>query len=262
MHRIVIAALIAVVALTVCISTTAFAKQVRPGAFLADKADSVEALARQVSSNPSVAARFSKHFHMTGEALSIYFKNNLRLTTLKSPLKISNYYISKNDRIVRKERTLPAGSRVFTTLDGKPVLDASCGNPLVAILPTVKVMATPPNPMAAIETPVVQVAGIPMEVGQIPAVIPPAADALPIPIAAGPSPTIIPVTEAASAPSIMAMPGLPSIGWVVPALLGAVSVQSSSRSSAVPEPASLIVLASATSGLMLIRIKRRIRSRR
>ncbi len=79
--------------------------------------------------------RYSLHFGVSPEALDEYFNTNLQLITLKQSLKTQCWYVDKKGRTHVKTKILPKGTKVFTTKTGKPVIQASCGNPLRTDLP-------------------------------------------------------------------------------------------------------------------------------
>jgi hypothetical protein len=222
------------------------------GAFLRYRADSVNALVKQLSANPSVAARYARHFGTTPEALTNYFKNDLKLVTLKSPRRTVIYFVSKDGGVVRSTRLLPAGSRVFIARDGQLILEWRCGNPLAKQLP-IPVAKTMPS--VTLPVPKVQVASAePVELGPIPpptTVLPTIQEVAPL------IPVLDPTVGAVAAAPVAVAPA--SIGWIaaVPALLAAVSAHSSKT--VIPEPGSLAVLGMGASGLILGCCRRKIR---
>lgn len=108
------------------------------GAFICSKANSVGALVRQISTNPSVAALYARHFGVSQKYVKEYFQNSLRLTKLNSPRIVDEYYVGKNGRTYLTKKKLPVGTQVFVSLDGQLVLDCRCGNPLVRKLPVAR----------------------------------------------------------------------------------------------------------------------------
>ncbi len=215
------------------------------GAFLDQKVDSVSALVKQISSNPSVAARYAKHFGTTPEHIKSYFENNLRVVTLKKPIKTTVYFISPSGKPYTTKRLLPAGTRVFATKDGQPFLDLRCGNPLTK---AITISATPPKstvpePVVSVtptvtEQPVVQVAGVEQSatLAELPppvASIPPAEIIVEQAPVAEAVPTVLPVEAIA--------PQIPVAGLGL-LLLPALAVASHDSNPPIPEPGTLLAM--------------------
>lgn len=256
MKRVICLTILAAIIVAACaVESSARPRQgPQPGSFLTARAESVSALVSQISSNQKVAARYARHFGVSPEELVTYFQNNLKLVTLDRPYSGITYYVSKNGTVKAKQRLVPAGSRVFATADGKPILDWRCGNPFTTRLPAPKPKPVAKKPITTepakvvVEEPVVQVAAAqPMEIGQIPIV-----EAIP-PLV----PTIEPMVEAVTAPPAVGSFNMAAIGVAVPALLGLVSVRSSNDTPEVPEPTGLVAVGVGASGLICRRWSRR-----
>ncbi len=213
-------------------------------AFLDYRADSVGQLVNDLKANPKVADRLAKHFGMSRDIMITYFSENLVLTTVQTPRKMTTWYVSKSGRVYSKERLLSKGARVFSTRDGDMVLDWRCGNPLTRVLPAQMESKVPVTKVTPAE-PAVKVAPAPPE--EL-IVIPP-------PVSAVPPLVFTPVADAAVTSAIQIAPAAPSFlspGLIaaVPALFGAVHVNKTKPSPpVVPEPTSLAALAMGVSGL-------------
>lgn len=255
-------ALLVLIIMAACVPSDAIAagnQQTRPGSFLRHRADSAKALADQVSSKSIVGRRYAQHFNTSPESLKRYFQENLQLITLKRPMETTVYYLSKNGGIGQSKRLLPAGTRVFATKNGEPLLEWRCGNPLTKRLPVTVAKAKPAKSTAAkpsgggaetaapevtepetepvemaealdvVETPEVQVAAAqPMEIGQIPAttIAIPATETLPTTVMPSIVATVEPALEAAVAvptttvpPTVVASSG-GGFPWIIPLVLG------------------------------------------
>lgn len=105
------------------------------GSFLRHNVSSVDGLVSQVERDKLVAGRYTQVFKVGRPALVSYFKNNLRLTSLRTPTVTGDYYVNKAGKVVRGKRLLPSGTPVFITKSGEVLLDGRCGNPLRASLP-------------------------------------------------------------------------------------------------------------------------------
>jgi len=255
------------------------------GAFLKYKVDSTSGLVDQLTSNPNIAARYARHFGTTEQAVIQYFRDNLRLTTLQKPKRTTVYFIGKNGKIISGTRLLPAGSRVFVNQSGQLILEWRCGNPLLKKLPEVKKQAVKPKAAPKVtvpptevaveqiappvnEDPTVQVAaGGPIEIGQLPPPITTAVLPAVVEQAAVATPVIAGVEPVVAAP-ITNMPAVASAAksgysWLLPVIAGGASVMvarnSDDKPSEVPEPASLMALASGLAATSIAWRRRRIR---
>lgn len=258
MVRILNRAFVLIVAFAIAVAVFATgasaASRAAPGAFILEKVDSVQALVKQISSNKNVAALYVKHYGMSEGKIVSYFEENLRLTTLKAPLKVTAYYVTKSGKIQSKPKLLPVGTKVFSTPSGEPVLEWRCGNPISKYLPHVA-KPTPPKPpvdttlVPVVEEPATLVASNPpIEIGVLPDAM--ISSVQPAPVLIPPAAAIEPVAEVIAAPSIIAPPNLTAIKVIVPALLGAVAVRSKSDTPEVPEPMSILTLAAGASGVL------------
>ncbi|MEN6520600.1 MAG: hypothetical protein ABFD46_05550 [Armatimonadota bacterium] len=243
MNRAFILVIVLAVAVAV-FATEASASRAAPGAFILDKADTVQALVDQISSNKTVSALYVKHYGMSEAKIINYFEQNLRLITLKKPLTVTTYFVSKNNRILSKQRLLPAGTKVFATPSGEPVLEWRCGNPISKQLPFVEIAEKPKSPTTLVAS------NPPIEIGTLPDALITSVETTPVLIPA--ASTIAPALQAAIEPPVIASPSLSAMKVLVPALLGAVAVRASNDTpSSVPEPMSILTLMAGTGGVLL-----------
>ena len=129
-------AVLAVLALVSAAMPGAYAREKTPaGSFLQYRATTVSELTSQVSSDSAVRSRYAKHFSISSDLVSDYFAKNIKLVTLKAPVKAQTWYVGKDAKVYQKTKLLPKGTLVFATKEGEPVLMWSCGNPLRASLP-------------------------------------------------------------------------------------------------------------------------------
>jgi hypothetical protein len=241
-----------------------------------------------VKSDTKLCARYARHFGTTMTGVSDYFDDHLRLVRLKKSRTTNVYYVTSNGRMGRTRRILPAGTLVFVNEAGQPVLDWRCGNPLASALPRklpirsglkspsfkvgkstpagkVEVAAAPPDLAKVVEK---VLAAPPAEFTSVQATT---AVALP-PVAA----SMPPIVEAATVPSVAAVGSPPVVAaashgiasWILPALAatgGVVALRPGSGGASitppttepVPEPGSLVVLATGVSTACAFMIKRR-----
>ncbi len=116
-----------VVSLALVLASSAFSTQ--RNAFLSRAAYTKQALLMQLRSDPKVMDRFMRHFAMSRQEVLDYF-SSLRLATLKHDGIFAVYNVPKTGELRAKAYRLKKGTRVWVDQTGKPVLKASCGNPL------------------------------------------------------------------------------------------------------------------------------------
>lgn len=202
----------------------------RAGSFVHYAVYSVDDLVGQVSSNPTVAKRYASHFGISKEKLAVYFKENLKVVTLRAPVKVTTYFISKHGRIASKQRTLPAGRQVFVTVGNKAFIEIGCGNPVTKQMPVVKTEVKPIVETVG-ELPVAEVLSPPaVEVLQ-----PEVVAQLPIEVVAAPAATF-------GAPSILKF-----LEVAAPVVAGLQYVRASKDTETyIPEPSSFLPVALAS----------------
>src|SRR2546430_781499 len=116
------------------------------GAFLAEPARSVQALLRQFDTNAEVRRRYLSIFGRSREETREIL-SRLRPKELTETQDFPVAYFSEPGKWQYHEKSLPKGTMVFVTPEGKPFLKEQCGNPLVLSLPYPKgkpVVSRPP----------------------------------------------------------------------------------------------------------------------
>jgi hypothetical protein len=220
---------------------------------------------------PRVAARYAQHFHVSPAAFKTYLENNVRLTTLRKPTQVTEYFTKKGGGIGSDKRVLPAGTKVFVTTSGELLMEWRCGNPLAARLPAV--VQPKPAPKADVkpvqQTQVVQTPVVPVEPTDVTPTPPdtnvlgtvetlPAATAPIVPTTVPPA-VVATATPVVAAPPVIASSGSSRLPWLIPLLIGAgAGLSSGGGGTETPEPATLLLLSSgvAAFGFKLRKIKR------
>jgi len=243
---------------------------VPPGSFLTKPVNSPSDLANLVRHDKVVASRYSKHYGMKSTELAEYFQKNFKMSVLKKTGKYTWYYIGKNERIMRHTKQLKAGTKVFVTFNGQPVMDVKCGNPMTKTLPkppiAVKSLkqtiaeqpkppAPPPTPAPTTETVLTQ------------AVLPPDPATAPVqmevlaepPIELPPPPEVVPppvpvILAEKSKSSFLPLLGLGAVGALAG---GGGGGGGGGMPPVVPEPSSLLVLGMGGSCVLLPILHRR-----
>ncbi len=105
------------------------------GTFLKHPVSTVRELVRQVNTDPIVASRYTAYFHVGKAELVRYFSSELKVSTLKQPLRVVCCDIAPDGGFRHSSRTLSRGTVVFASTNGTPVLWRSRGNPISSTLP-------------------------------------------------------------------------------------------------------------------------------
>ncbi|MCS6829845.1 MAG: hypothetical protein RMM08_05400 [Armatimonadota bacterium] len=161
------------------------AERMPKGSFLVKPAYSSAQLAAQLSTNATVASRYTAHFGIPAHALARYVQQELGLRRLPRSDSYRVFFVRPDGRIGSQVRRLRKGTLVFLHLrSGQPVLLGSCGNPLTAQLPGYappRVTTTPPRTSQPhtippgeipLEPPVLTMAAEPVELPAPPALEP------------------------------------------------------------------------------------------
>ena len=115
-------------------TVSCFAQKMEHNAFLSKPVFSTSELTKQVGSDPTVLARYVRHFMMDKAKLKKYF-TSLRIRPLKETRRYLVFNVDKKLKIGRKMLLMRKGTLVFTDSKGKPILKRSCGNPMIEALP-------------------------------------------------------------------------------------------------------------------------------
>lgn len=145
-------------------ATPGFAERTPPGSFLRDRVTSPQALSSQIGSVNYVAQRYATHYGLKADEVARRFAT-LEYRMLSKDIRTQVWFIGKGNRIISEMRTFKAGTPMFFTASGQPVLDARCGNPLSRSVPRVVAQQPAPQTMSSPESTVAaQVTEVPAEV--------------------------------------------------------------------------------------------------
>lgn len=259
-------------------SSIASTKMMPSGSFLNEPVQTTKQLVSQLQTDVVVARRYKQQFGVPDNKIIDYFKGNLRASTLKKAGKYNVYYYSR--KITKRVERLIKGTRVFVNLQGKPVLKMRCGNPLVSQLrqvpkqpakPPVKkvttniskpVVPTPVVPTLVDEVPLTTaIQTVEVIEAEIPPLIPPGVTEI-IPIEET-LPGLVPVQEVPVAAIPAAVTSSTSSEWfLAPIGIGFVLFLSNQgggneQPPTVPEPSSMMALATGICSMALIMCRRR-----
>ncbi len=227
------------------LTVSAFASdRAEPNSFLNKRANSVPQLVQEVRTDDAVADRFARHFGKTREELVEYF-GTLHLARLNSDGTYMIYLVDDQGVIKAKPQRLKAGTRVFADAAGTPVLKASCGN---AMVPGTNAQVTSVNPG------VIQASDT---LRSVPVTTPESSSTF------TQTAVLTPTSPIALAPEMpQVTTGNSNQGFALPAALaalggaGAILIGSGGHSNPVPEPATMLVMASALIALKARRKKK------
>lgn len=210
-------------------------KRVEPNAFLSTKANSVTQLINEVETDPAVADRYVRHFGKSKQELAAYF-GTLHLAKLNATGVYIIYSVDSEGVIKSHPQKMKVGTLVFADSGGQPILKASCGNAMVSGT----------NAQLPIMSPAI---GQATETIQSVEATPPGS------VEEGMAQNVVltPTSPVALAPEMPLPTGTGNQGFVLPAVLaalsGAGSIWISDRHNPVPEPAAILVMATALIGL-------------
>jgi hypothetical protein len=103
------------------------------GAFLRHPAPTVDALNRQLRTDPLVCTRYARLYKMSPEMVKQAFAH-MRLATLPEDRILAVHYVYPGEKIKYKLRRVKKGTPVYLLSDGSPALVRVCGNPVKAVL--------------------------------------------------------------------------------------------------------------------------------
>jgi len=110
-------------------SATAFART-EQNSFLNRPSNNLPELLNQIKSDDKVSSRYMRHFGMTkGQVLDMVSK--LKLDRLPSDGTFLVYNVPKWEEVRARALVFKKGTLVWADASGRPVLKASCGNPMV-----------------------------------------------------------------------------------------------------------------------------------
>jgi hypothetical protein len=109
-------------------ASVAFAEKAPVGSFAVNGVSTISDLINELK-DPTVAARYEAVYNIPASQLVSQFKD-YKLTTLKSPIETSVYYIDRSGKIASKTQILPQGTAVFADKNGNPAISWWTGNPL------------------------------------------------------------------------------------------------------------------------------------
>jgi hypothetical protein len=197
-------ALLAAVGALVCLSV---AQNPGRNAFLETSVRTTDQLVSQVRANKNIRDAYMRHFAMGEQELYVYLRT-LRPVRLDDASVYTIYSVPPGGELKAHDERLKKGELVFVNAEGRPVLRARCGNPLVretiAYLPQPEVVASAPvaRPLTVADTEMVPV--LPVALAPAPPVVPEEVLVEAQPIA--------PVTTAAQGFPLPALLALPLLG--------------------------------------------------
>ncbi len=252
-------------------SVPALAERTPPGSFLRDRVDSAQALSAQVRNVSYVGQRYASFYGLKADEVARRFAA-LEYRHLQNDLRTRVWFVGKGNRILSEMRTFKAGTPMFFTKTGQPVLDGRCGNPLRQDLPQAVAQQPAPQTTSVPEARVTaQAAGEEAAEVVLTEALPVQPEPVITQVLAQPAEIIVPptevlitetvvptVTEAVVTPAVQSIPAAAAGGSLNPLgllLVPAIALAAGGGSSyVIPEPGSLIALGSgliAFSGVLM-----------
>jgi hypothetical protein len=180
-------------------------------AFLKYQVGSTDELIAAIRKDSALRARYARHFGIPEDRVIDFVKNSLIVYRLPKGRYVDNYGVTRSGHIYKTRSYLKAGTRVWATRSGLPVLKWACANPLTKNLPGT-LLASRPKPTR------VQVAKAPSGTAPSNALAPVAA---PIPTASLTAPVLAAPTAGAGS-SLTLPPALAGAGsTVIPPVVAA-----------------------------------------
>lgn len=102
----------------------------RPDSFAYVQVDNTDELVAMLKKNPKLVKTYARHFGIPEAEVVRFVKEALVPQQLTAPKKITTFGLRKNGQIYPVVKTIPAGTRVWATRSGTPVLKWICSNPI------------------------------------------------------------------------------------------------------------------------------------
>lgn len=193
--------------------------------FLMKSATSAHEVANTIRTNRVVAQRFANHYGINNDAIADYIDRNGKVVTVTQPTVFTEYYVDSMGHTHKHQKRVQAGTKILV-VQGKPIMDLRCGNPLTKALPYV----APPRPIAKVPPAKPLAPPPPPEVAVVPPTPPP-----PPPAAPPPPVVVTPPPPAAVAPvQQVSRRTTPFPWWIV--LGGAAFIHTGEEKTPIPPP--------------------------
>jgi hypothetical protein len=229
----------------------------RPDSFAYVQVDTTDELVGMFHKNPQLRKNYARHFGIPESEVMRFVKEALVPKTLTASRKITTFGIRKSGKIYPVVKTLPAGTKVWATRSGTPVIKWICTNPIGYKMPGTDLpratLAEPLTESPAYAVASLSAADIPLDeeaelAPQLVALETPAEPET-VTIAAGPAPAPVPTETLASdeTPAAVVRGGSSPLALIP--LAGVVLAATQSKSSgepgpsAIPEPSTVALLA-------------------
>lgn len=113
------------------------------GAFLGFQVDSTEELVAVLKQNPGLRRRYARHFGLKESEVVDFVRRALVVHRLPKARTVTNYGVTRSGRVFSTRTRLRAGTKVWATRSGVPILKWACANPLTRMLPGERLASTP-----------------------------------------------------------------------------------------------------------------------
>ena len=102
----------------------------RPDSFSYIQVDSTDELVSMLQKNPKLVKTYARHFGIPEGEVVRFVKEALVPYKVPKATKITTFGLRKNGQIYPVTKNIPAGTRVWATRSGTPVLKWICSNPI------------------------------------------------------------------------------------------------------------------------------------
>ena len=242
------AILIVCCALAACMLPAQAASARMPyGSFLTRPVTDVNDLAQLIRQDKVTAQRYANFYGMSNDALADYIEENGKVASISKPGSYVEYFLDNAGGVHRHHKLLPTGTKLLV-VNGLPLMDMRCGNPINKALPKVVVKTEPL--IQELQPAPAPVQAAPVEVVETPQLLP--EPETPAPPAPEPVVQILSESPMEYPTAITSSPGIQELALLLPGLvaLGTLGGGSSSDQP-VPEPSGLIVLGFGSAGFVL-----------
>lgn len=237
----------------------------RPDSFSYIQVDTTDELVRMIQKNPQLRKNYARHFGIPEGEVMRFVKEALVPSKLTKAQKVTTFGIRKNGKIYPVTKTIPAGTKVWATRSGTPVLKWICSNPIGYKMPGTRMpKATLAEPTMASSYSLASLGAGEIEVEMEPEIAPelvamdiPEIPEQPVVVAAvPPTPVEAPIVPIAARNAVVSRGGTSTLA-LLPLAAVAVAVTKSKSNDIVtpiPEPSTIALLAlTSVAGLAVLK---------
>jgi len=227
--------------LVACVLPAVGATQMPYGSFITRPVSDINDLAQLIREDRVTAQRFADFYGISNDAFADYIEKYGKEITVSKSASYLQYFIDHGGIVKKHHKIVRAGSKILV-INGTPVMDLRCGNPMVRSLPTIIEKVEP----IVQETPAPEQPAVVLEPEVLQEPPPPA-----------PEPVVQVLSEQPMEyPTAIASNPVPKeLAWLLPGLLG-LGTLGGGGETAVPEPTGLMTLGLSGAGFVILCYRR------